>query len=99
LIRSLLVPGTHSVRTFDILALSTSGEEQHLFAAGCPNDLPSDLLKRAVLSLRAPDWESEGIPTRADRHQRGPYKRELWFSDELSVSARGRQKRSEYLSG
>ncbi len=43
--------GSRTVRTFDVLALTTSGLQQHLYASGCPGDLPSDFLAKIILSL------------------------------------------------
>jgi hypothetical protein len=41
------------VKSFDLLGLTKAGEAVHLFASGCPADLPGDFLKQAVLSLHA----------------------------------------------
>lgn len=41
------------VRAFDLLVLTETGLAEHLYASGCPQDLPEDFLERAVLSLRS----------------------------------------------
>ncbi len=40
------------VRTFDLLLLTETGRAEHLYAAGCPADLPERFLEEAVLSMR-----------------------------------------------